>query len=231
MDAVPGPPWSPKVVIFDVFNTLVQPRTGHEETFALGLSRYGVAGVADALLRLQQLSEAFDHTPHSASRETYEQWARAALSRILPGIDVDDPAVIPALEQLHQAPMEPRPGVLALLDVLQRRGVRLAACSNWGWDLETDLAGCGLAERFDVLVTSARAGVRKPHPGIYRHVLTACACAPHEALFVGDSLTSDVEGPLAVGIPAVHLVHRGASAARWWIGSLADLPALLAAPA
>ncbi len=206
------PPWSPQLVIFDVFNTLVLPARGREGTFADGLRTRGVEP-DDVLFRsLQSSSEGLDHSHVSTSRQAYVSWAedilRGVAERgIAPGAE---PFVIPALEQLHQAPMRPLPGVVELLSVLRSRGIRTAVCSNWSWDLHDDLADAGIGPLIDIVATSARIGVRKPHPGIYEHILQRAAVRADEAVYVGDSLTADVEGPTRVGIPAVHVVASSA---------------------
>ena len=57
----------------------------------------------------------------------------------------------------------------------------------------------------DVSVTSARAGSRKPHPGIYDIAVSAMGVDVAEIVFVGDSWEPDVRGPRRVGMTAVHV--------------------------
>ncbi|MDQ4097670.1 MAG: HAD-IA family hydrolase, partial [Actinomycetota bacterium] len=98
------------------------------------------------------------------------------------------------------------PNVLA---ALRRQGVMVGVCSNWDWDLEGAMGHAGLENMADVVVTSARAGVRKPHPRIYHQALTMCGVRPSDTLFVGDSWGPDVEGPLATGLQPVHVWRKG----------------------
>ena len=63
----------------------------------------------------------------------------------------------------------------------------------------------GLDGSVDVMVTSARAGARKPHPRIFRYTLDACGVDAADAVFVGDSWGPDVEGPAAIGMRPVHV--------------------------
>ena len=51
------------------------------------------------------------------------------------------------------------------------RGVALAICSNWDWDLHEAVESAGLTGTVDIVVSSAWVGARKPHPRIYRHTL------------------------------------------------------------
>jgi putative hydrolase of the HAD superfamily len=97
-------------------------------------------------------------------------------------------------------------GMLALLDALRARGLRLGLVSNAfdpGWLVRRDLTGWGLAERLDVVVLSSEVGKRKPHPEPFERALGALGVAPGQALFVGDSRYHDVKGAGEVGITTV----------------------------
>ena len=62
----------------------------------------------------------------------------------------------------------------AVLRDLRGRGVALAICSNWDWDLHEAIESAGLTGAVDVVVSSAWVGARKPHPRIYdAHARTA----------------------------------------------------------
>ena len=113
------------------------------------------------------------------------------------------------LEQLHagasQRVLEAYPEVADTLRQLGERGLRLAICSNWDWDLAEAVGDVGLSELVDVLVSSAWAGARKPHPRIFEHTLEQVGVAAQETVFVGDTWGPDVEGPLAVGMRPVYV--------------------------
>lgn len=200
-------------VIFDAFNTLVTARPGYEQTFLAGLAAAGANASADTLATLQAASEGLDHSEWSGSRHAYCGWAAETLASLGqpsagPGVGLDTelaPRVVPALEQLHQAPMVALPDAADCLAMLKAAGFTIALCSNWGWDLAADLAGTGLMGSIDVLVTSAQAGYRKPHPRIYQTALDLAGCTAADAVFVGDSLRADALGPQRVGIRSVLL--------------------------
>ena len=63
-----------------------------------------------------------------------------------------------------------------------------------------------------MVVTSAQAGARKPHPRIYQVTLERCGVAAADALFVGDTWGPDVEGPRAAGLHPVLVWRNGAEA-------------------
>jgi putative hydrolase of the HAD superfamily len=99
--------------------------------------------------------------------------------------------------------------VPAVLRELRDRGLTLAICSNWDWDLEPAVAETGLDGWFDTLVSSAWAGARKPHPRIYDYLLDQTGLDPAEILFVGDTWGPDVVGPLAAGMTPAYLERDG----------------------
>jgi putative hydrolase of the HAD superfamily len=95
------------------------------------------------------------------------------------------------------------PGVPELLTDLAAR-YRLAVVSNTH---EPDLvpghlAGMGVADLFDAVVTSVEVGRRKPHPAVYATALDRLGVTAAEAVFVGDSVGPDYAGPTAAGMRA-----------------------------
>jgi len=60
-----------------------------------------------------------------------------------------------------------------------------------------------LARYLDPVIISGTVGFEKPDPRIYRLALEALGCTPEEALFIGDTLETDIAGANAVGCRAV----------------------------
>lgn len=91
----------------------------------------------------------------------------------------------------------------ALLESLRDRGLKLGLVSN-AFDppelLHDDLAGTGVAERLDVAVFSSEIGRRKPDARIFEVALERLGVVPQDALFVGDTLRTDIAGAAALGM-------------------------------
>jgi putative hydrolase of the HAD superfamily len=91
----------------------------------------------------------------------------------------------------------------ALLETLRDRGLRLGLVSN-ALDppelLHRDLQQLGVAERLDVAVFSSEVGWRKPHPAIFERALRTLDVRAEQALFVGDTLATDIAGAAALGM-------------------------------
>jgi putative hydrolase of the HAD superfamily len=150
-----------------------------------------------------------EHDEHSLSRDHYVAWQQARVRGML------DECNIPASDQelliarVHDISGHRRinayDDVVPVLEELRARGITLAICSNWDWDLHEALAAAGLDGHFDVTVSSAWVGARKPHPRIYAHTLDQLQFGPDEVLFVGDTWSCDVDGPRAAGIRSVYI--------------------------
>jgi putative hydrolase of the HAD superfamily len=122
------------------------------------------------------------------------------------GIDADDAQIAGFIEAEHETwfPQHQLDSTThALLEALRGRGLKLGVVSN-AFDppelLRRDLERLGVAERVDVTVFASEAGVRKPHPAIFRRALDELGVAAESTLFVGDSLATDIGGAAALGM-------------------------------
>lgn len=215
-----------QAVLFDFYGTLARAVTWgarFEDVFArcgLHVERGTWDNSAEVVVYDGQ-----DHVSHSRSREAYVAWELERLRERVAACGVAASDIEPLVAELYAESksftLEAFPEVPAVLAELRARGTTVAVCSNWDWDLEPALAGAGLEGTSDVVVTSAQAGARKPHPRIYRLTLERCGVHPAEALFVGDTWAPDVEGPLVAGMRAVHVWRNG-------VADGAEPPALVA---
>jgi putative hydrolase of the HAD superfamily len=157
-----------------------------------------------------------EHDEHSQSREHYVAWQQARLTGMLADCGVPTSKHEMFLARVREIGGHRRivayDEVHTVLADLRARGITLAICSNWDWDLAEAVEGAGLDETVDVMVSSAWVGARKPHPRIYRHMLDVLATDPDETVFIGDTWACDVAGPREVGMRAVYLrrPHFGA---------------------
>jgi len=99
------------------------------------------------------------------------------------------------------------PDVPPALEWLRRAGHRLGVVSNFDSRLDDVLQALGLADSFEHVVVSSRAGAAKPDPAIFRVALARLAVEPGDALHAGDDIDRDVAGAHAAGLHAV-LVDR-----------------------
>ena len=91
------------------------------------------------------------------------------------------------------------------------------------------LDGLGIADRFDPIVASSRAGAAKPDPAIFRYALTKCGANAEQAVHVGDTYELDVLGARAAGMAAILIdrVGRATPPDCSTVRGLDEVPALL----
>jgi putative hydrolase of the HAD superfamily len=150
-----------------------------------------------------------EHDEHSQSRDHYVAWQRARMQGMLDECGLPRPVQDELIDRVRaigaHRTMSAYDEVAAVVAELRARGLTLAICSNWDWDLTEALDAAGLAGAFDVVVSSAWVGARKPHERIFHAVLERIDVGSGDALFVGDTWTCDVEGPRSVGLEPVYL--------------------------
>jgi putative hydrolase of the HAD superfamily len=196
-----------EAVLFDWGDTLMrwawQPElldAGH----AAGLRALGRESVPELTARFRDEYVPLLYVPGVLEEVEYPGLVRRLLGES--GIHVSDDELERFLEAEHAAWQPARQlGVTthALLEALRERGLGLGLVSN-ALDppglLHRDLEQLGVADRLDVAVFSSEIGWRKPHPAIFERALERLGVAPESALFVGDTLATDVAGAAALGL-------------------------------
>jgi putative hydrolase of the HAD superfamily len=198
-----------EAVVFDYGDTLIRYRydeATHVRSLATLLDHLGATGVDGRRLFGEvdrRLGPALEARGDGGEID-YEGLVREALATL--DVDVDDGRLTEAMRAGHRewdANVAVHPDALELLHGVRERGLKVGLVSNAidpGVLLREDLALNGIAEMVDEAVFSSELGIRKPHPGIYRHVLDALGVEPPRALFVGDRVLEDVVGPSNVGM-------------------------------
>jgi len=121
------------------------------------------------------------------------------------------------------------PAALETLDALRDRGLRTAVASNAPFPPEMmhrQVQATGIADRVDAVVFSSEIGRRKPAPELYRAALDRLGVAAAAALYVGDRVVEDFDGPRRLGMRGVvctALARRPVPAGVPTIARLGDL--------
>ncbi len=195
-------------VIFDFYGTLAHWVDARATNYTTVLTSFGYEVPSAVLDGYFTRYDGVDHAEHSVSEDAYEAWVRLRLRDLACSCgvpDTDTEALVDALRELDQGEMVAYPEAAATLESLRDDGLSIGVCSNWGWELDGYLRQVGLLHLVDSGITSARAGSRKPHPGIYERSAESLGIDPSKAVFVGDSWEPDVRGPRRMGMTAVHV--------------------------
>jgi phosphoglycolate phosphatase len=147
-----------------------------------------------------------------------------------------DPAW-PALYQERYKELETRgfrlfPDTGRVLSALRAAAVKTAVVTN-RWMASLAVKNAGIGEWFDAIVGAEEVKNLKPDPEPALKALELLGVRPSEAVYVGDTVI-DMETALGAGVDAVGVTTGGtgrdalaSAGAKWVIGSLGELPAIL----
>ena len=198
-----------EAVLFDYGDTLLEFRLDDE--FWLGAMRDMLAAAggpperaADLRGEIERRVTELTADPDDHAELVYEEVVAGALAAV--GTSPGPELLRTAIEAQHRGWLGARrlhPKAHWLLQEVRARGLRIGIVSNT-FDppdlLHADLVSDGVTERVDAIVFSSELGLRKPAPEIYRAALDALDVEPANALFVGDRVREDVQGPAALGM-------------------------------
>ena len=95
-------------------------------------------------------------------------------------------------------------GVIECMEYLKSEGVKIACVTN-GRDFfqRNKITALGLEKYLDVIVTSGELSIKKPDPVIFNTALDRLGAVTKESVFIGDSLTSDMEPAKKLGMKTI----------------------------
>lgn len=204
--------------IFDLYGTLVDIRTDEEsplfwERFCHYCRFLGMHCRADTLretyLRLCREAEAA-MGGGDAEIDLAAVWPRlgAAFGQTLTAEDCRRMALTFRALSLRRLGLYP--GAAEVLDELRRRGKRVVLLSNaQRCFTQPELWSLGLYNRFDRILLSGDAGVKKPSPAFFG-LLAGLGCRAEDSLMVGNDPVCDCAGAAAAGMDSA-FIHTAQS--------------------
>jgi len=104
------------------------------------------------------------------------------------------------------ASIQLRQGIREMWEKLRAGRKKIGICSNLAMPYGNPLID-SLPSTPDALVLSYQVGLAKPDPAIFHLVCERLGFAAQEILFVGDTQSADIDGPRAIGMPAMHILE------------------------
>lgn len=203
-------------VIFDLGGTLIcqhpEPQANRErqQCDAVGVLVAREVGYPSPKAFAERLHTLRTEGWELEERDLIERPARDTIARAFRehGIGVSDGLIDRAERVLFEPDHHSRVlyrGARELLEILRTDGLRIGLISNWSshYIVTHITSSLGIEEYFAPLVSSAAFGRIKPHPSIFQHVLDAWRLRPTEVIMVGDTLSTDIAGAAALGMPSI----------------------------
>ena len=212
-----------KAVFFDFYGTLAGFHPPKEEVQAQAMSSMGfhpsLEGITQGYVEADRLMSEVNSTD-SPIREMSPQERLGFFARyeqlILKGAgietDLETAGKVWAKVQAVPHDFALFYDTLPTLQLLRDKGLTVGLISNIGANASNLTAQLGLTGHLDFIVTSHEAGMEKPHPPIFLLALARATVKPEEAMHVGDSPVSDVEGARNVGIKPLLIDRDGVMA-------------------
>jgi putative hydrolase of the HAD superfamily len=200
-----------RAVVFDFFGTLTDPsaEAARRDSFTATAAALGVP--ADAFWAAMAAS--FPERIVGRLGDTRATLATIAARCGGTPTAADLDAAVAAQHRGAERVRPPRPGVLAALDALRARGLRLGLISDCSSELCEAWPGTPYASRIDAAVFSWREGRRKPDPRLYATAAERLGVPASACWYVGDGGSRELQGAAAAGMRPVLVTNAAWPAA------------------
>jgi len=127
--------------------------------------------------------------------------------------DLSDTVIRDSLDQHYavtQKNWQLEKDTISCLNALRGANYKMGIISNAGDDRDVQqlVEKFGITSYFDIILTSAACGYRKPHPRIFELALEYFNIQAEEAAMVGDTLNADIMGANQMGMYSVWITRR-----------------------
>ncbi len=197
------------IALFDLDDTLV------DHSFAVEKSLAAVAGYSSALsdlepaeLRKNWRSSFWKYWQAVVSGEISLEQSRIERFRELIALLGGDPGVAENIageySRMYLRNIRLIEGVAGLLETIRSRGIEIGVVTNTTSEMVREkFSRTDLHLFVRISVSAEEIGRMKPDPEIFNVALERTGFSPKEAVFTGDSITSDVRGARGVGMGTV----------------------------
>ncbi len=212
-----------EVVFFDLGDTLVFDKHPWEPLLnradaALRASLEG-AGYPLAPGAYGEFDTLFELYYHRRQDNTKEETTVQLLRELMTRQDDSPPeqvlrSAMEAMYAITQKNWYPEGDAVPTLKKLRERGYRLGLISNAADDenVQALVDKAGLRDYFELILSSAACGIRKPDKRIFHIALEGLKVPPERTAMVGDTLEADIQGANLIGMYSI------------WINRRAELP-------
>jgi HAD superfamily hydrolase (TIGR01662 family) len=210
-----------RAVLIDLGDTLVYLSRPWDDVFRDNLeSLYAYLKNATLRLDFEDFAKIFIREYENASAISHFYKVEIPIENIMSKVfrkaklkDRDGTLVRDAVKQFYRPEIhawQAYPDTVQTLNALESFGFKMGLISNAKSDyaVRSILEEQGLTKFFGIIITSAELRLRKPRPDLFSRALSALNTKPNEAVFVGDSLQSDMLGARTAGLRSIHVLRK-----------------------
>lgn len=200
-----------KHIFFDLDHTLWDYEKNSFETLvglyeSYSLQDRGVTSIDRLYSEFKKVNLALWHL-YDHGRIEHETIRKERFKQILSAFDAYEETLCEKLsaDYLDVCPTKCHliPDAIDILDYLQER-YQLTIITNGFEEIQnTKLTSGNLHRYFDHIITSQKAGCKKPARGIFEYALRLNQAEPHEAIMIGDNPVTDIGGAKGAFIDTV----------------------------
>ena len=239
-----------KAIIFDLGGTLIYFEGSWPEVMAeagmelhRSLSEAGLDLDQDAFMQeFHTQLETYYVERESDYREYTTLYVVQKVLQVWGYLDVEESVIRGGLQAMYavtEGHWHVEQDAALTLETLGEKGYRLGLISNAGddADVQTLVDNANLRDYFDLIITSAAEGIRKPSAHIFHKMLNYWGIEPAQAAMVGDTLSADILGARKAGLYSIWITRRADTPANQalaaeiipdvTIATLSELPGLL----
>jgi len=198
-------------VLFDLDHTLWDYETNAEETLKELYVRYRLEDRGVTSFRF------FLETFRRINRDLWDRYDQGLIGQDVirterfdrvfrdAGLEEYRDAMDFSVEYLKALPLKKNllPDAREILEYLAPRYPITVVTNGFEEVQSAKIASSGIAPYFRHVVTSQRAGNKKPSPKIFEFALLQTGHAPEQAIMIGDNLQTDIAGAAAAGIDTI----------------------------
>jgi putative hydrolase of the HAD superfamily len=205
-----------KHIFFDLDRTLWDFATNSHDTLLVLSEKYdfdkkGIP-VLEFISDYHQINDALwdEYGKGSIDKEglRYQRFYRALVK-----YGVDDDAIVYAMSNDYSAMAPQRtslfPGTMEVLDYLIQKYPLHIITNGFEESQHTKMKNCGILPYFQNVITSEKAGYKKPHTGIFEYSVQLVGGSTETCIMIGDNLDADIRGAKAAGIHQVYFNPEG----------------------
>ena len=95
-----------------------------------------------------------------------------------------------------------------MLSYLKGSGIKIGMITNGEHNQQmSKISGGNISTFFEYIVISSDVGAAKPDVSIFEYALKELGVKSCDAIFIGDSITSDIQGANNAGIDSVYIIR------------------------